>query len=126
MEKFEKDELRKDLRARAKEFQIQSPIMLDREKGDQKSLFGTPVTIVDYDFTKDSKTEKPYVIFIIKEDPKRFYFGGQVLTDQLTQLEDEGYGEQIRKEGLPVLFNNKISKEKRSYTTVDLYPADQT
>lgn len=125
MERFEKEELKKDLRARAKEFQVQSPIMADREKGDQKSLFGTPVTIIDYDFTKDSKTEKPYVIFIVKEDPKRFYFGGQVLTDQLSQLDDEGYGEQIRAEGLPVLFNNKISKEKRSYTTVDLYPEEK-
>lgn len=125
MNNTEKGEFKKDLRARAKEFQIQSPIMLDREKGDQKSLFGTPVTIIDYDFTQDSKTNKPYVIFIIQEDPQRFYFGGQVLTDQLTQLEEEGYGEQIRAEGLPVLFNNKISKEKRSYTTVDLYPEEK-
>jgi hypothetical protein len=66
--------------------------------------------------------DKEYVVFTIKEDPQYFYFGGQVLTDNMKALDNDGYGDEIRKDGLPVFFDTKKSKNKREYTTVEFYP----
>jgi hypothetical protein len=114
----------KSLRDRAKEFSTLLPLMENREKGDVTRLLDTPMTIIDYGFLIDSEDgqEKDYVCFIVKEDPQNFYFGGQVLTDNMHELEEEGYHEAITKEGLPVLFSKKKSKNKREYTTVSFYP----
>lgn len=122
MDRTEQTQLKKDLKERCAQFNITAAIMEGREKGDQKSLFGNIVTITDYEFLTDGETQREYAVFTIKEDDKRFYFGGQVLTDNLKDLEADGYHEVVVAEGLPVLFNNKISKSKRSYTTVTLFP----
>lgn len=117
---------RKNLRDRAKEFAIQLPFMEGRDKGDIKELVGTINTIVDYGFLvgEDEKThvQKDYVCFIVKERGDKFYFGGQVLTDQLQQLHAEGYYEDIVAEGLPILMKEKQSKNKRKYINVEFYP----
>lgn len=112
--------VKKSLKERAKEFSVQLPFMDGREKGEMSELIGQISTIVDYGFLKDG--EKTYVCFITKERAKSFYFGGQVLTDQLEQLEAEGYHDDITAEGLPVLFTTKKSKNKMSYTAVEFYP----
>lgn len=111
----------KPLKERAKEFSARPPFMEGRDKGDLKKLNGMVSTITDYGFLNDDKGEA-YVVFITAERAKEFFFGGQVLTDQLAQLESEGYGDAIRAEGLPVLFGEKKSKNARSYTTVEFYP----
>lgn len=112
---------RKSLKDRAKEFSVQLPFMDGREKGEMKELHGQVSTITDYGFlTGDKGTD--YVVFITKERSNKFYFGGQVLTDQLQQLEAEGYHEEIVADGLPVLFGEKKSKNKQTYTTVEFYP----
>lgn len=114
-------DMRKSLKERAKEFSVSLPFMEGREKGDMKELHGQISTIVDYGFLTGDKGND-YAVFIVKERSDKFYFGGQVLTDQLQQLEAEGYHEAIIEEGLPVLFGEKKSKNKQTYTTVEFYP----
>lgn len=97
------------------------PFMEGREKGELDRLVNEKMTIKDFGFMTDEK-EKEYVAFVVEEDPQHFYFGGQVLTDNMKELEADGYGDAIRKEGLPVLLGKKMSKSKREYTTVTFYP----
>ena len=111
----------KSLKDRAKEFSVQLPFMDGREKGDAKELVGTVNTIVDYGFLKGDDNRE-YAVFIVKERSKTFYFGGTVLTDQLAQLEAEGYHDAIVEEGLPMLLTDKKSKNNRSYVNVEFYP----
>jgi hypothetical protein len=115
----------KSLQERAKEFSILLPFMENKEKGEMERIINTPVTINEYGFLHDTEEgkEKDYVCFTVKEDPQNFYFGGQVLTDNLRQLEEEGYHEEIVANGLPVLFEKKKSKIKREYTTVEFFPS---
>lgn len=111
----------KSLKDRAKEFSIQLPFMEGREKGDAKELIGTVNTIKDYGFLKGDDN-RDYAVFIVAERSKSFYFGGTVLTDQLMQLEAEGYHDAIIEEGLPMLMTEKKSKNNRSYVNVEFYP----
>ena len=109
-----------DLKARAKELANNIPFMVGREKGDFSRLKGREVTIIDYGFMNDQKGE--YLCFIIKEDGDFFYFGGTVITDQVRILDIDGFGETIRKIGLPVMFGEALSKNNRNYATVEFYP----
>lgn len=113
--------MRKSLKDRAKEFSVQLPFMEGREKGDVKELVGQISTITDYGFLKGEKGND-YVVFITAERKDKFYFGGQVLTDQLQQLEAEGYHEEIVNDGLPALLTEKKSKNKMTYVNVEFYP----
>lgn len=112
--------IKKSLQERTKEFSVSLPLMENKEKGDFSRLHGSYVTINDYGFMNDD--DKVYAAFTIKEDDKFFYFGGQVLTENLQDLDADGYGDEIRKEGLPVFFDTKKSKNKREYTTVAFFP----
>ena len=114
--------MKKALKERAKEFSVQLPFMDGRDKGDTKELVGTVSTITDYGFLKGGDDDREYAVFIVKERSKTFYFGGTVLTDQLQQLEAEGYHDDIVAEGLPMLLTEKKSKNNRSYTNVEFYP----
>ena len=114
-------DMRKSLKDRAKEFSVQLPFMEGREKGDAKELVGQVTTIADYGFLTGESGDD-YAVFIVKERSNKFYFGGTVLTDQLQQLEAEGYHEEIVTEGLPMLMTEKKSKNKRSYVNVEFYP----
>lgn len=111
----------KSLRDRAKEFSVRLPFMEGREKGDVKELVGSVSTITDYGFLPNEAGEA-YVVFTVKERAKKFYFGGTVLTDRLTQLEAEGYHDAIVAEGLPVLLTEKKSKNGRFFTNADFFP----
>ena len=111
----------KSLKERAKEFSVRLPFMEGREKADVKELIGTVNTIDEYGFLPGDKGE-PYAVFTVKERSKTFYFGGQVLTDQLAQLEAEGYHEAINAEGLPFLMTEKKSKNNRTYANIEFYP----
>ena len=114
-------DMRKALKDRAKEFSVQLPFMDGRDKGDAKELVGQVSTIRDYGFLKGDD-DREYAVFIVDERSKAFYFGGTVLTDQLQQLEAEGYHDDIVSEGLPMLLTEKKSKNNRSYTNVEFYP----
>lgn len=113
--------MKKSLRDRAKEFSVQLPFMDGRDKGDAKELVGQISTIAEYGFLRGDDG-RDYVVFIVKERAKTFYFGGTVLTDQLAQLEAEGYHDAIVSEGLPMLMTEKKSKNNRSYINVEFYP----
>lgn len=126
-----KEKMISRLQERAKQFSILLPFMEGKEKGDMERLHDGNWTINDYGFLIDSSdgSDKKYVCFTVKEDPQHFYFGGKVLTDQLQQLEDEGFHEDIINEGLPVAFETKKSKNKDAktglflkYTSVIFYP----
>lgn len=112
------------LREAAKALQNSLPFMDGREKGDMKRITNMNCTIREYGFLQDDK-DKDYVCFIIDEDPQTFYFGGQVLTDNMQELDNLGYHEEINKDGLPTFFGTKLSKNKREYTTVTFYPEDK-
>lgn len=111
----------KSLRDRAKEFSVRLPFMDGCDKGDTKELLGTVNTINEYGFLPNENGEA-YAVFTVKEHPKRFYFGGTVLTDRLEQLEAEGYHEAIVAEGLPILMTEKKSKNNRGYINVEFFP----
>ena len=113
----------KSLRERAKEFDVRLPFMEGREKGDTKELIGQDSTIVDYGFLPNDAGEV-YACFIVKERSNKFYFGGTVMTDRLSQLEAEGYHEAIVAEGLPVRMTEKKSKNGRFFTNVIFFPED--
>ena len=112
---------RKSLKDRAKEFSVRLPFMEGRNKGETKELIGTINTIIDYGCLPN-EDGVPYAAFIVAERSDKFYFGGQVLTDQLQQLEAEGYHDEIITDGLPVLLTEKKSKNKMTYTNVEFYP----
>ncbi len=114
----------KSLKDRAKEFDVQLPFMDGREKGETSELMGQISTIVEYGFLPNEDGE-PYAVFIVKERPKKFYFGGTVLTARLTDLETDGYHDAIVEEGLPMLLTEtKAKKSNRTYTSVKFYPED--
>lgn len=119
------DNLRKSLRDRAKEFSSNLPFMDGREKGDVKDLAGLQCTIREYGFLTNDKGDT-YSVFTIDQDTKKFYFGGMVLTDQLQQLEEEGYRDAILEEGLPARFTlRKAKKGGKEYMNVVFFPEDE-
>ena len=116
------ENVRKSLRERTKEFDVRLPLMEGRDKGDTKELLGQVSTIEDYGFLPNEAGEM-YAVFTVKERAGKFYFGGTVLTDRLFKLDQEGYHEAVVAEGLPVLLNEKRSKNNRSFVNVEFYPA---
>lgn len=109
-----------NLKNRVKELSTKIEFMDSREKGDFSKLVGKTVTINDYGFLQDNG--KAYIVFTVEEDKENFYFGGMILTDQMKQLDEDGFHDDIVREGLPVKFDTKKSKGKREYTTVEFYP----
>lgn len=116
-------DMKKSLKQRAAEMSTSLPIMEGKTKGDTSDLIGTIVTIDNFDFLNGDNGK--FAVFTVKEDPDLFYFGGMVLSDHLTQLADDGYLEEIQKEGLPMLLTKKKSKNKQMYTNVTFYPEDK-
>lgn len=114
--------LMKSLKDRAKEFSVRLPFMEGKDKGETNELLGTVNTITEYGFLPNEQGEV-YAVFTVKERPAKFYFGGTVLTDRLTQLEAEGYHDAIVEEGLPTLMTEqKARKGGRTYVAVEFYP----
>jgi hypothetical protein len=114
----------KSLRERTQELSNQLPFMQGRTKGDLDGIKDMIITIREFGFMNDNNKE--YVAFIINEDPHCFYFGGQVLTDNMRKLEADGYTEEIVKDGLPVLLGTRRSKtSNKDYTTVEFFPDDK-
>lgn len=114
--------MKKSLRDRAREMTALLPLMEGKDKGDISDLMGQISTITDYGFLPNDAGEA-YAVFTVKERANKFYFGGSVLTARLSDLDAEGYHDDIVAEGLPVLFTETTSrKSKRKYTNVEFYP----
>ena len=97
------------------------PFMEGREKADV--TLNTIYTITDYGYLKAEDGE--YIVFVAKENDKNFYFGGSVITNKMKELEmllSKEELEEILSEGIEVIFNQKVSKNKRKYTTVEFFP----
>ena len=90
-----------------------------RTKGETEELLDQVVTIRDYAFISGQDGE--YAVFIIDEDADKFYFGGKVITDNLKAFSEEEH-EELKEEGLPTLFAERVSKNKRKYISVEFYP----
>lgn len=114
-------DMKKTLRERAKQFEVSLPFMEGREKGNTDELIGQISTITEFGFLPNDGGEV-YAVFITKERSKKFYFGGKVLTERLSELDTEGYGDDIRREGLPMLMTKTKSKNGRFYSAVKFYP----
>lgn len=115
--------------AKAKEVTLTGlPFMEGREKGDLNDLINTTVVIKDYGYMEDVDKNgevKEYASFIIEENDKEFFFGGQVLTDNLKKLDEvltDKELEQLLENGIPVVLGKKKSKNKREYTTCNFFP----
>lgn len=114
--------MKKSLKEYAKGMRVQIPFMEGREKGDMKDLVGVVSTIRDYGFLTDKKG-KTYACFIVDERKDLFYFGGQVLTDDLNKFEKDGFHAAIQEDGLPVLFTMKRGQDSnRDYAEPTYYP----
>lgn len=104
---------RKTLAERLEQFNSTGvPFMETRAQGDLKDVVGRIVTICDYGFLRETRQSKePVAVICLKEHPEYFYFAGQVITDQLRQLDDEGYHDEIVTDGIPVVFEQRVSKK---------------
>lgn len=96
--------------------------MEGRTKGDSTLLFDRIINVMDYDFIKGDDGE--YLVYIIDEDDKSFYFGGEVLTKNFKEFTSEEKKE-LQEFGLPIRLRNKKGK-KHNYTSVEYYPDDET
>lgn len=77
------------------------------------------LTVDDFGFIKGEDGE--YVVLSTQDYPKFFFFGGSVITQKFKELEENK--EEVQKEGLPVRFEQKVSKKsKREYVTCEFYP----
>ena len=110
----------KTLKEFSKSLNSQSEIMNERTKGVIDEIIGRVVTIIDYEFMNGDDGE--FVAFVCKEIPEVFYFGSKVLTDGLKKCDENGYGEEIKRDGLPIKLIKKKSKKGREYTGVEYYP----
>lgn len=97
------------------------PFMKDRTKGEMKEILDKDVTIKDFDFITGNDGE--YVVFIVDEIKDSFFFGGQVLTQNLKEITEEEKQE-VKTSGLPVKFYEAKSKNKRNYIGCIFYPAE--
>lgn len=96
--------------------------MKGRDKGETFPT-GSPVTIVDYGFLPGDDGD--YVVLVFAEFVDKFFFGGSVVTDKIKELDKDltdDERKELEKDGLPVLFTEKQSKNKRKYVTVEFFP----
>lgn len=94
--------------------------MEGRTKGELEEIKDKVLTINNFSFIKNEDGE--YAVFTVAEIPDSFYFGGLVITDNLKKIEEEGLKEEVEKEGLPVLINQRKSKNKKLYYSIEFYP----
>lgn len=94
--------------------------MEGRTKGDLEEITNKNVTLSDFAFLKNDEGE--YAVFIVKEIPDTFYFGGLVITENLRRLEEEGFKAEIEKNGLPVCVKTRKSKNKKNYYLFEFFP----
>lgn len=98
-----------------------------RKKGDINELIANHtngVTLRGADILRDRKRNSDYVVFICEEEPDKFYFGGSVVTNYISELiatceSKEAFDAEIKEEGLLVAFEQKRSpKSGNVYVSV--------
>ena len=104
-----------------KQMEKQANVMDGRTKGEIKEL--TAYLIKDFTILKDKDTGNEYSAFIVEGNDEEFFFGGSVVTDKLKRITDlltDSELEELKKEGIPVMFVGKKSKLKRNYMDMEL------
>ena len=104
-----------------KQMEKQANVMEGRTKGEIKEL--TAYLIKDFTILKDKDTGNEYSAFIVEGNDEEFFFGGAVVTDKLKRITDlltDSELEELKKEGIPVMFVTKKSKNKRNYIDMEL------
>ena len=104
-----------------KQMEKQANVMEGRTKGEIKEL--TAYLIKDFTILKDKNTDSEYSAFIVEGNDEEFFFGGAVVTDKLKRITDlltDSELEELKKEGIPVMFVTKKSKNKRNYMDMEL------
>jgi len=99
------------------------PFMEGREKGELP--VSVECTLDDYGFAK-GENGTDYVVLSFAEYPKKFFFGGSVVTDKMHQFDlelENGEKDELRENGIPVMFVKKQNKKgKREYMTFEFFP----
>ena len=104
-----------------KQMEKQTNVMEGRTQGEIKEL--TAYLIKDFTILKDKNTDSEYSAFIVEGNDEEFFFGGAVVTDKLKRITDlltDSELEELKKEGIPVMFVTKKSKNKRNYIDMEL------
>ena len=105
------------LKDRVKNLGVAIKLAENREKGELEELLDRNITINNAEMVY--LDTDGYVAFTVKEEKKKFYFGGKVLTQDLSTLLEEGYLDEIKKDGLPVLLTREKSRKTGNrYTKV--------
>ena len=94
--------------------------MEGRTKGELEEIIDKNLTLENFSFLNNNETE--YAVFIVREIPDTFFFGGLVITDNLKKLEAEGFKDEIIENGLPVCVKERKSKTKKTYYTMEFFP----
>lgn len=113
----------KELFERVKELNNRSSLMDGKEKGANIEIEDKVVTLNDYEFRKDERGET-YAVYTVKEIENTFFFSGMDLSQKLITLDEEGYKEEIKKQGLPMKLHKLKTKKGREFYTVDFLPKD--
>ena len=92
-----------------------------REKAD--NIFDKVITIKNY-LICTSKENGTYAEYIVAEDNDHFFFGGSVLTNLLTKIENDGQKDNVKANGLRVKLTKKKSEKGRDYVAVEVVPND--
>lgn len=90
-----------------------------REKAMQEELVGREVTLKDFDFLEsDGNT---FAVFIVDEEPKKYYNGGTSITRLCTDINsDEELVEELRKNGLRLKLVATKTKSKRDFVAIEI------
>lgn len=84
---------------------------------------GQLYNIVDYGYLQGDENE--FVVFITREEPKKFFYGGSVVTEKMKKIDAQLTLEErheLLEDGLEVVFQSKMSKNKKKYTCCDFFP----
>ena len=105
-----------------------SPLMVGRNPitTAQVASFGV-LTMRDYDWLKaiDNGVEKRYPIVIFDEIDDGYYSGGTQLYNLCKAIDDAVAGDELRKDGLKLKFEESTTKDgKRSFTRVTVMSND--
>lgn len=98
-------------------------IMEGRSTGDIVEILDEVVTVDNYEF--GTSKEGDYVAFTIEGNDTEFFFGGSVVTEAFTKLDNllsEEEKIELMTGGLPTSFTQVRSENKRKYTKCTFFP----
>lgn len=93
------------------------PFMEGRELAKINTILGEELHPLDYGYIKGD--EGDYAVIHFKEHEDVFYFGNQILTDALKQIDSDGQKEALLSGNVRMIFNVRTSNKGRDYTAVE-------